>query len=203
METVLFSIGILAIIAGLMTRHYMLGGIVGAGSFLLYFGLYDNGSWLSLVLFALGTVLIIAEVFLPTYGILGIFGLLVGAWGLMGQTANIGEAVVDLTIGVIGGSVAFYILVKLGYRIPFNNQIVLNTSLNRERGYQSQSVSVADYVSQEAVTLTPLRPTGKATFPDGNILEVVSDNEVIGSDERVVVVKIRNNQLLVRRVTHV
>ena len=39
METVLFSIGILAIIAGMMTRHYMLGGIVGAGSFLLYFGL--------------------------------------------------------------------------------------------------------------------------------------------------------------------
>ena len=68
METVLFSIGILAIIAGMMTRHYMLGGIVGAGSFLLYFGLYDNGSWLSLMLFALGTVLIISEVFLPTYG---------------------------------------------------------------------------------------------------------------------------------------
>lgn len=202
METVLFSIGILAIIAGMMTRHYMLGGIVVAGSFLLYFGLYDNGSWLSLVLFALGTVLIISEVFLPTYGILGVVGLLIGAWGLMGQTADIGDAVVDLTIGVVVGIVAFYILVKLGYRIPFNDQIVLNTSLNRERGYQSQSVSVADYVSQEAITLTPLRPTGKATFSDGNILEVMSDNEVIGSDEQVVVVRIRNNQLLVRRVNH-
>lgn len=202
METVLFSIGILAIIAGMMTRHYMLGGIVVAGSFLLYFGLYDNGSWLSLMLFALGTVLIISEVFLPTYGILGVVGLLIGAWGLMGQTADIGDAVVDLTIGVVVGIVAFYILVKLGYRIPFNDQIVLNTSLNRERGYQSQSVSVADYVSQEAVTLTPLRPTGKATFSDGNILEVMSDNEVIGSDEQVVVVRIRNNQLLVRRVNH-
>lgn len=202
METVLFSIGILAIIAGMMTRHYMLGGIVVAGSFLLYFGLYDNGSWLSLMLFALGTVLIISEVFLPTYGILGVVGLLIGAWGLMGQTADIGDAVVDLTIGVVVGIVAFYILVKLGYSIPFNDQIVLNTSLNRERGYQSQSVSVADYVSQEAMTLTPLRPTGKATFSDGNILEVMSDNEVIGSDERVVVVRIRNNQLLVRRVNH-
>lgn len=104
METVLFSIGILAIIAGMMTRHYMLGGIVGVGSFLLYFGLYDNGSWLSLMLFALGTVLIISEVFLPTYGILGVVGLLVGAWGLMGQTADIGDAVVDLTIGVVGSS---------------------------------------------------------------------------------------------------
>ncbi|MFV8785297.1 NfeD family protein [Aerococcus urinaeequi] len=202
METVLFSIGILAIIAGMMTRHYMLGGIVVAGSFLLYFGLYDNGSWLSLMLFALGTVLIISEVFLPTYGILGVVGLLIGAWGLMGQTADIGDAVVDLTIGVVVGIVAFYILVKLGYSIPFNDQIVLNTSLNRERGYQSQSVSVADYVSQEAMTLTPLRPTGKATFSDGNILEVMSDNEVIGSDEQVVVVRIRNNQLLVRRVNH-
>lgn len=128
--------------------------------------------------------------------------MLIGAWGLMGQTADIGDAVVDLTIGVVVGIVAFYILVKLGYRIPFNDQIVLNTSLNRERGYQSQRVSVADYVSQEAVTLTPLRPTGKATFSDGNILEVMSDNEVIGSDERVVVVRIRNNQLLVRRVNH-
>ena len=202
METVLFSIGILAIIAGMMTRHYMLGGIVVVGSFLLYFGLYDNGSWLSLMLFALGTVLIISEVFLPTYGILGVVGLLIGAWGLMGQTADIGDAVVDLTIGVVVGIVAFYILVKLGYGIPFNDQIVLNTSLNRERGYQSQSVSVADYVLQEAMTLTPLRPTGKATFSDGNILEVMSDNEVIGSDEQVVVVRIRNNQLLVRRVNH-
>lgn len=202
METVLFSIGILAIIAGMMTRHYMLGGIVVVGSFLLYFGLYDNGSWLSLMLFALGTVLIISEVFLPTYGILGVVGLLIGAWGLMGQTADIGDAVVDLTIGVVVGIVAFYILVKLGYSIPFNDQIVLNTSLNRERGYQSQSVSVADYVLQEAMTLTPLRPTGKATFSDGNILEVMSDNEVIGSDEQVVVVRIRNNQLLVRRVNH-
>lgn len=203
METVLFSIGILALIAGIMTRHYALGGVVGAGAFLLYFGLYDNGSWISLLLFALGTFLIITEIFLPTYGILGIVGLLIGAWGLVGQTANVGDALVDLVIGVVVGIVAFYVLVKLGYGIPFNEKIVLNTSLNKARGFQSQSISVSDYLLQEAVTLTPLRPTGKATFSDGNILEVISDNEVIGADERVQVVKIRNNQLLVRRVTHV
>src|SRR5699024_7296258 len=76
MGTVLFSIGILAIIAGMMTCHYMLGGIVGAGSFLLFFGLYDYGSWLSLMLFALRTILFIIYVFFTTYWIYDVFGLI-------------------------------------------------------------------------------------------------------------------------------
>lgn len=202
METLIFSVGILAIIMGLMTRRFAIGGVVGVGAFLLYFGLYDNGSWLSLIFFALGTVLIIAEIFLPTYGILGLVGLALGAWGLMGQTPNIGEALVDLVIGVIVGIVAFYILVKLGYRVPFNNAIVLESSLNKSRGFQSQVADNSVFLNQEATTITPLRPTGKAEFSDHNIHEVVSDSEIIGANERVKVVRVRNNQLLVRRVEH-
>jgi membrane-bound serine protease (ClpP class) len=202
LETVIFSIGILAIIAGLMTRHYMIGGIVSVAAFLGYFSLSETGSWLSLFMFAVGTILVIAEIFLPTYGILGVLGILFGAGGMVGQNGSFAASLIDIVIGALVGIVTFYVLVKLGYRMPFNEKIVLHSALNKERGFQSQTMNMQVYMGQSAVTITPLRPTGKATFPDGQILEVVSDNEIISAEESVTVVAIRNNQLFVRRSKH-
>lgn len=198
METFIFALGILALVAGLMTKRYLLGGLTGIALLLYYFSLIENGNWLLMLLFATGVLLILAEIFLPTLGLLGIVGLALAGGGLMYGTGDLLTGLIDLSVGVIIGLSAFYILLKLGYRLPIVEKMVLNDAINVS-GNALQKADLEQYIGQEGQTMTPLRPTGKAIFADNQVMEIVSDYEIINANERIIVTAVKNNQILVRR----
>ncbi|MCZ0717128.1 NfeD family protein [Aerococcus kribbianus] len=198
METFIFALGILALVAGLMTKRYLIGGLSGIVLLLYYFSLIENGNWLLMLLFATGVLLILAEIFLPTFGLLGIVGLALAGGGLMYGTGDLLTGLIDLSVGVIIGLTSFYILLKLGYRLPIVEKMVLNDAINVS-GNALQKADLEQYIGQEGQTMTPLRPTGKAIFADNQVMEIVSDYEIINADERIVVTAVKNNQILVRR----
>lgn len=199
LETIVFAIGIVAVVIALMTRRYTIGGIVGLASFIFYFSLVENGSWITLFLFSFGVLLIIMEVFIPDYGVMGVIGIIMLVAGTTIMNASVSEAIVDITVGLLIGISTFLALFKLGYRLPFTKQFVLENTLNSERGYNSAAENYQYYLNQTGITATPLRPTGKATFENGQTLDVVSDNDIINANESIRVVAISGNKLTVRR----
>lgn len=201
METIVFAVGVAAIIIGLMLRRFALGGIVAVASFVLYFSMVENGSWLTLFLFAFGVLLLIMEIFVPNYGVMGVIGVLLLIAGITLMNLNIGDAVLDITVGVLIGLASFLTLFKMGYRLPFANKWILANELNAKRGFSSSAQDYAQYLHQTAQTTTPLRPTGKARFADGQVLEVISEHEVINADETVKVIKVTGSKIVVRRET--
>lgn len=199
METIVFAIGIAAIIIGLMLRRFVIGGIIAIASFVLYFSLVENGSWLTLFLFAFGVLLLIMEIFVPNYGVMGAIGIILLIAGTTMMNLNIGEAILDITVGILIGLTSFLVLFKMGYRLPFANKWILANELNAQRGFSSNAQNYDRYLNQTAQTTTPLRLTGKAQFEDGQVLEVISEHEVIESGETVKVLKVTGSKIIVRR----
>ncbi len=188
--------GAVALIGALLffAPHYLLGLVE---------------SW-EIVLFAIGVLLLITEVFVtPGFGLFGAAGLVLtfGALGaalvgnvgldfpgtseLSGAAATLASAVV-LTI-VLG--------VALGRYLPESTRfqrLVLGTSLSVDEGYTSADTDDS-LVGQRGSAVSPLRPAGAASIA-GRRVDVVSDGGYIDAGDPVEVVRVRGARIEVRAV---
>ena len=60
----------------LFTSKYYLFGAAAILSFLLYFLYFGSGNWLTLLLFLFGIMLLVVELFIPDFGLVGVAGFL-------------------------------------------------------------------------------------------------------------------------------
>jgi membrane-bound serine protease (ClpP class) len=167
--------------------------ILGA---LLYFApLYMEGvlaNW-ELVVFILGIVLIILEIFVtPGFGVLGIAGIVAVILGLafaMIDTdllryiptgeISIGYFLKPIALVIIAVTAAFILSIWLGRRIlvtesKVRGKVVLTKEMNAEEGFVSHSVS-RNLVGKTGVAATAMRPAGKALI-DGKLYEAAGNN---------------------------
>ena len=146
---------------------------------ILYFGHYmvNLAGWEEMILFALGLVLLIAEIFVtPGFGVLGFAGLasiltsfvmllMAGDWSDLTFTNPFtADALMQVILTVLLAILAFFVMVRyLPRENPaFGGRIVLQTDLGTEEGYQSHQEAPESLVGETGKTITPLRPSGKA-----------------------------------------
>jgi len=145
----------------------------------------------SILLFAVGLILLIAELFLPAHG-------LILALGALCVLAGIGLCfVINPWLGVgtfVGWGVAtpilFAVLTKFVPRTPLGRQLVLPPIKN-------SIPPVLVQIGQTGTTLSELRPMGMCDF-DGVRIEAISELGMIGAGTKVVVVNLANRQPTVR-----
>ena len=161
--------------------------------------------WWELVLIVGGVALIGVELFLlPGIGVAGAFGLLSLFTGLVlafipasapsfpgmersasGLLWGIGFVVV----GVATAATLGFYMSKNMRTLPVLGRLILTDKpreedLEGEPSYQAPAAVVPVTRGQEGVTLTTLRPSGKADF-DGVVVDVVSDGPMIAAGARV------------------
>lgn len=148
---------------------------------------------LAIILYVVGALLLFAELFLPTGGVLGVMGLLVILAGL----------VCCFMVSRWAGVAALVILVALS---PFVATWMINfypkTSIGRQMILQDQTSIVQPppvHIGQEGVTVSQLRPSGEVDFDDLRI-EVLSEYGIIEPGTRVKVVAITNDRPVVKIV---
>jgi membrane-bound serine protease (ClpP class) len=153
-----------------------------------------NHLLLPIVLQIIGIFVIIAEVIVPTGGILAIVstGLIGGSLYLVFTQASsfAGIAFVMADLIVIPASVF------IGFKLLARSPAALKKSLSREDGVQSQSPELEGYLGVEGVTVTDLRPSGVALI-DGKRLDVVSRGEYLEKSSNIVVMAVTGNQIIV------
>ena len=151
--------------------------------------------------FLLGTGLLILEVFLPSFGIVGILGILLELASVVlvyfryGDLAALGMliaclAVVSITISIAIRSASKGRLSK--------TPIILTERETLAEGY-SATADMEVFLGREGITTTVLRPTGMAVF-DGVKLNVVSDGEFMDKDIVVKIVKVEGTRVVVERL---
>lgn len=166
-------------------------------------------SW-EIVLFGIGVVLVLAEVFIiPGFGVAGISGLvlivgslvaaLIGNVGLSFPSgAEISSAVATMAVTMV---LLVLLIFSLGRYLPRSNRfntLVLAPELSSSTGYVS--ADVADLLlGTVGVALSPLRPGGVAEIADERV-EVTSGGEYIPAGTPVQVVRVRGSRVEVRRV---
>ncbi|MCQ4086149.1 nodulation protein NfeD [Saccharibacillus sp. JS10] len=203
MLTLLLFIGLAGVVIELLVPGLIFPGVLGVSAFVLYFfastfqQLAGPYVWL---LFAAGIILMAIEVFVPSFGILGLLGAgsLIG--GVVMAAWATGHAMQTLGIAFVLAAAAVGIVVFVFKERGIWNRFILSDSLTSEAGYNS-AVTRHELVGRDAVTLTPLRPSGTVLI-DGERIDVVSEGSFIERDKAVVIVKTEGSRVVVQEKWH-
>ncbi len=187
-----------------------------------------TAGWLEIVLFVLGLAMIGLEIFvIPGFGVFGVSGglLVMVALVLASQTFVIPTTsgqVNDMvwTMGTLSSSICSVIVLamimsKYLPRMPLLNHMILappymadghdldEPQLSPEFSGQSSIAGTAadsqTLLSKQGVTMSVLRPAGKARIDD-RLVDVVSDGPFIPEGSDIEVVEVAGNRVVVRQV---
>lgn len=142
--------------------------------------------------------LLIAEVFVPSGGLISIFALvcLVGGILIFFQHSSIAG-----WIGVFIAIVMIPTVLVLAYKIFPKTRFGKNVLLAPPKRQQGDAIpdtsSLSRMLGAEGIVLTPLRPVGMCDF-SGRKLECVAESGYVDKGKRVKVINIESTQLTVR-----
>nr|WP_230496402.1 nodulation protein NfeD [Pseudoneobacillus rhizosphaerae] len=198
---ILLSIGSLGLVLELYSPGFGVPGFMGLSALLLFF--YGHmvaglAGYETIILFVIGILLLVAELFLPggLIGILG-FAVIIGSFFLASE--NVIHMGISILIAIIISIVASIFMIKvLGRKMSIFKKIILNDSTNTEQGYVS-NVNRVDLLDKQGVTLTQLRPAGKIKIED-EIIDAVSEGAFIQKDQEVKVIKVEGSRIVVRGI---
>ncbi len=216
LTSLLILIGLIAIFAEVTSPGFGVPGTVGILCFAVIFvanGLLGRVGSVELLLFMLGTVLLILEVFvIPGFGIAGIsgIGLIAVSLVLSLQTFVIPtfewewdafhRNILIVVGNIFGALIAFGVLAHFVPKFGAFSRLVLAEAQDATAGYTVQESSLeAEYLGKQGVTITPLRPSGKADFADDTLV-VESDGEYIEAGTPIEIASVNGNRIIVRRI---
>jgi len=161
-------------------------------------GLFETISIVSIILFAVGMVLVVVEMFIPGIGIFGGLGLVALVVAIVFQAQTVLQGfLLFLIIAAIVGVIAIVISRSFRKGRLYKSSLVLKNQADSKEGY----VSNEDYsalVGKLGVSITTLRPAGTIEV-DGEKADVVTDGEFIKNGTPVVVVKVSGRRILVKK----
>lgn len=158
--------------------------------------------WLALAvcLYILFVLLMIAEVFVPSGGLLTIcalFCLIGGTYIFFKQSTIAGIA------GVILAIITIPLLLRYAYKnfpkTRFGKSVTLAPPERPQGDAIPDTQTLEQLLGAVGVVLTPLRPVGTCDF-EGRRVECVAESGYVARDKNVKVIKVESTQLTVREV---
>lgn len=156
--------------------------------------------WLAFAvfLFLASAGLIIAEVFVPSGGIISVFALLC----LIGGVAIFfSHSIITGWIGIIIAVVLVPSVVIIAYKVfpktRFGRAVTLKPPERQVGDAVPDTPELKELLGAEGMVLTPLRPVGMCDL-SGRRVECVAEGGYVDKDKRVKVIRVEGTQLTVR-----
>ncbi len=148
---------------------------------------------LTLLLFIAGALLLVAELFLPTQGILGTFGVISIAIGIgVGFWMNQWLGLSLMLATLAAAPVAITLALNVWPKTPIGKRMILPPVQTSEQQLPVTSGAVG-------IAVTALRPAGECEFGPHRI-EASSEHGPIAKGERVQIVRVEPTRAIVRPV---
>lgn len=214
-SSLLLSLGFMLIYLEFAEPGLGWAGLVALACFgLFFFGRYivNLAQWMDILIFAIGVLLIFLEIFVvPGFGVPGILGgILVlislylalspykipqNPWDFDTLQKTLLMLMGSLTASIVGG---FVLLTNLD-KIPLLRRLVLDKSMGKTKDNKvaikkQEKLNLGDSGKAE----TDLRPVGKVIFK-GDIYDGISQHGYVEKGEKVKIVEISGNRILVRK----
>jgi len=151
---------------------------------------------LPILLQIIGVLVIVAEIFIPSMGLLSAIAAAVLVYSLYLVFTGI-----STTVGLIfvGADVMLVpILLVLGLKFLAASPLSLKKKLSSSDGVVSQAPELSSYLEKQGTAVTDLRPSGMAMI-EGKRLDVVTDGEYVPSGTPVIVTGVTGNQIIVEK----
>lgn len=194
-----FILAVISLISVLFTDKKILFSILTIALFGFFYyqnSIHNVADNMTIVTFVMGISLLAIEIFIPSFGVIGIIGTILTVYSVLDSYENseIGIAVLVLSSLAIILTVTIY--VKLGFSNNLFDTFVLKNENSSDRGYNSKK-DYRDLVGKNGISKTILRPTGRVEI-DGNTYDAKSDSDFIGKDKEIEVVAIRDGHIVVK-----
>ncbi|ARU62024.1 hypothetical protein CBW65_14170 [Tumebacillus avium] len=197
----LLVIGLMGLTWEIVVPGKLFPGVIGAGSLALYFwGHMAAGfaGWESVILFVAGVVLMIAEIFVAGFGIVGALGVIALGSGVVLAAHDTSYGLKAMLFAIILSVVLGAVLFKYFGHLGMWKKIILTDQQEKADGYVPAK-SYRHMMYQTGRTVTPLRPSGTAVF-HGQRFDVVSEGNWLPVDTDVQIVLIEGTRIVVRQV---
>jgi len=220
---VLLMIGMLGVYAEINSPGLGLPGLIAVIAFTVLFGskfAIGMAQWWEIVLFTVGIILLLVEIFVtPGFGLFGISGVIIVMAAYCAMMIKNGPEQIPLpsdamqwsifkdqllgsALGIIGFIVGASLITRYIGTLPFANKIILQTpgvthsDISLDASHEIVD-TVAIQVGDCGISITPLRPAGRARICDKNI-DVICQSEMIDSDQPIEVISVEGYRVIVK-----
>lgn len=144
----------------------------------------------------LGICLLIAEAFIPGFGVTGILGLVCLGLAIFVRSKSFTEVLVLGTTVLIICLIFLAIFIKSAENgLLWRSPIVLKDITSKEKGYISTD-DVSNLIGAVGNAKTLLRPSGVGVFY-GRYIDVVTNGEYIEKGTQIVITKVEGRRIVV------
>jgi membrane-bound serine protease (ClpP class) len=155
---------------------------------------------LGVLLIILGAVLLVLEIFIPSFGLLTICAVAAevgGIWLFFKMSPAMGW--VGVGVAAVLVPIVWVITYKMFPKTSFGKSVTLEGP-EREMGDAIPDTDeLLEMIGKTGVVISPLRPVGMCDF-DGERLECVAETGFVETDIAVEVIHVEGTQLTVRTV---
>jgi membrane-bound ClpP family serine protease len=158
-----------------------------------------NPITLAYILIAVGVILVLAEMFVPSGFVLVVIGAclaLVGV-GLMFAYGTMETALMALLSLCVGGPLLGGLLFYLWPYSPMGRKLIKATEESVTVASMAANVELEGLRGKTGRTVSPLRPSGVAVF-DGRRIDVITEGLMVEPGQWVKCVEVRANKVIVR-----
>lgn len=200
---ILLTIGVLGLLAELSSPGLGIGGFVGLLSLALFFGSRLIVGILgveAILLFLLGLVLLVVEVFIiPGFGVAGILGLLSVGASMFMSFPDPRSAIQAIAITVVAVVVVVLFFLKRFQKSSLWGRVILSQQQDGDE-YRPASIDYTSLVGATGQARTQLRPSGSVEV-NGEFYDAVSEGAMIPVGATVRIIKVEGTRIVVRAVS--
>ncbi|PTU87256.1 serine protease [Staphylococcus pasteuri] len=178
----------------------MIGILASLSLLILFLGFLIKGdvNILSVILFAIGVLFVIIELFIVG-AVIGIIGIILISISIVMLGNNLLLMLGNVIVALILSIIEWVVLVKIfKKKIPFLDKVILKDSTNAESGFTSHD-DRSHLVGKTAQTVTDLRPAGIIKLDDERI-DAVSDGTFILRNRQVKILEVEGTRVVVREI---
>ena len=158
--------------------------------------LFTNIPIPALILFGIGIVLMIVEMYAPGFGVAGVSSLIAFALAIIFAADTFLEGLVfsGVVLLVIAIIVAVFLVLLSKGRLSSN--FILKAKNSTDEGFSSATNDLHFLIGREGVAQTILRPAGRVSI-ENKVYDVVSSGDFIAPGEKIRVLEVNGNHIIV------
>lgn len=194
-----FVLAVISVISILFTDKKVFFGILSLllfGFFYYQNSIYNVADNMTIITFVMGITLLALEIFIPSFGVIGIAGIILTIYSVMDSFADSQMGIIILIVSALAIVLTVTIYVKLGFDRNLFDRFILKNTNSATRGYNSKS-DHSNLLGKSGFTKSILRPTGRIEV-DGISYDAKSESDFIGKDKEVEVVAIKDGHIIVK-----
>lgn len=155
---------------------------------------------LAIAFFILGILLLLAEIFIPGFGLFAVFGTISIAIGIFLVEDSLYMALLEIAIVLVSIVIIVPLLIRFMAGKRGFKRLSLGTALRTEDGFISRAKGLDALLGAEGSALTDLHPSGTMILSDNRRMDVTTQGDYIEKGMPIEVIGVQGTWLVVRRL---